>query len=48
MKNASEKYNSRENQNKHFMFKIFFPENCAFDEIMWKNIGEPERSQTTI
>ena len=43
MRNASEKY-SRENQNTHFMFKFppppARPENCAFDEIMWKNIGE--------
>jgi hypothetical protein len=44
---APEKY-SRENQNTHFMFKIFFPEYCAIDEIMWKNTGEPERSQMVI
>jgi hypothetical protein len=32
----------------HFMFSNFFPENRAVDEIMWKNISEPDRSQMTM
>jgi hypothetical protein len=28
--------------------KQFFPENCAFGEIMWQNTGQPERSQMAI
>jgi len=30
----------------HFMFNIFFPENRAFCEIMWKNTVQPDRPQT--
>jgi hypothetical protein len=29
-----------ENQNMHFMFNNFFPENLAFYKIMWKDIEE--------
>jgi hypothetical protein len=32
----------RENQNTHFSSCNFFPENHAADEIMWKNLVEPE------
>jgi hypothetical protein len=32
----------------HLVFKYVFFENRAFYEIMWKNIAEPERPQTTI
>ena len=32
----------------HFMFNNFFPENCVVYEIMWKNIVERGRPQTTI
>ena len=36
--------NSRtENQNTHFMFNNFFPENRAVYEIMLKNTAQPER-----
>jgi hypothetical protein len=38
----------RENQNTHFLFSNFFPENRAVYEIMWKNVVEPERPQTTM
>jgi hypothetical protein len=38
----------RGNQNTHFMFNIFFFENPAFYEIMWKIIVQPDRPQTTI
>jgi hypothetical protein len=38
-----------ENQNTHFMFNNIFPlEIHAIYEIMWKNIVELGRSQTTI
>jgi hypothetical protein len=30
------------------MFSIFFFENCAVYEIMWKNIVQPDRPQMTI
>jgi hypothetical protein len=33
---------------KHFTFNIFFPENRAVYEIMWKNMVEPDRPQMTI
>jgi len=32
----------------HFMFNNFFPENCAIYELMWKNMAEVDRPQTTI
>ena len=35
-----------ENQ-KTFYVKYIFSENRAFDRIMWKNIVQPDRSQTT-
>jgi hypothetical protein len=38
----------RENQNTHFMFNNFFFGNRAVYEIMWKNIGEPDRPPMTI
>jgi hypothetical protein len=37
----------RENQNTHFMFSDFFPENRALFEIMSKNVVEPERQLMT-
>jgi hypothetical protein len=37
-----------ENQNTQFMFSNFFSENRAVDEIMWKNVVEPEKPQATI
>jgi len=46
MKNISDK-SYRENQNTHFKCNIYFL-NLAFYEIMWKNIAEPGRPQTTI
>jgi len=47
MKNVSDK-SYKENQNKHFMFKMFFPENRAVYEIMGENIVELGGSQMTI
>jgi hypothetical protein len=47
MKNVSDK-SCTENQNTHFMFNSFFPENRAVCEIMWKNMIEPDRPQMTI
>ena len=38
----------RENQNTHFMFSNFFPENIVVCGIIWKNIVEPDRPQLTI
>jgi len=32
----------------HFRFNNSFSENCAFYEIMWKNIVERGRPQMTI
>jgi len=46
MRNVSDK-SCRENQNTHFVFNNFFSENRAVNEIMWKNMVEPERPQTT-
>ena len=37
----------RENQNTHFMFHNFFPENCVFYGRMWKNIVQPVTPQMT-
>ena len=38
----------RENLNTHFMFSNFFFKNCAFYEIMWKNVAERGRPQMII
>jgi len=47
-RNISDK-RSRENQNKHFRFNIvFFFENQAVYEIMWKNLLELDWPQMTI
>ena len=41
--------NISENQSMHFMFnKVFFFENLAAYEIMWKSMVEPDRLQMTI
>ena len=37
-----------ENQNTHFVFNNFFPENGAVYEIVWKNIVGRGRAQMTI
>ena len=37
-----------ENQNAHFMFKFFFPENLCVCEIVCENIIQPDRPQMTI
>ena len=48
MGNAADK-KCRENQGTYFMFiKYFFFENRVFYEITYKNIVQPDRSQTTI
>jgi len=47
MRNVSNR-SCRENQSAHFIFSNFFSENRAFDEIMWKNILQPDRPQMTI
>jgi hypothetical protein len=44
MKNFSGKI-CRENQNTHFMFSTFFPENRAVYEIMWKNVVHSDTPQ---
>jgi hypothetical protein len=36
------------NQNTHFMFSNFFPENISVYQVIWKNIVEPSRPQVTI
>jgi hypothetical protein len=38
----------RENQNTHFMFNKFFYENSVVYDMMWKNMADPDRQQTTI
>jgi hypothetical protein len=38
----------RENQNTSFIFNNLFSENRAVFEIMWKNMLEPDRPQTTM
>jgi hypothetical protein len=48
MRHISDK-SCTENQNTHFMFKVFFfPENRAVYERMWKNVVEPDRKQNKI
>jgi len=48
MRNISDK-SCRENQNTHFFAqKLFFPENRAFYEKMWKAIVERGKPQMTI
>ena len=38
-----------ENENTDFKFNsIFFSQNTAFYEIMWKNVVEPDKPQITI
>ena len=32
----------------HILCSVTFPENPAVYEIMWKNVVEPDRPQTTI
>ena len=44
MDNVSDK-RCRENRNTHFVFNIFFFENRAVYEIMWKNSVERSRPQ---
>ena len=46
MRNVSD-MSSRENQNTHFVFSIFF-ESLAVYEIMCKNIVEPDRPHMTV
>ena len=45
MRNVLDK-NCRENQNAHFIFSNFFPENRAVYEVISRNVVEPERPQT--
>jgi hypothetical protein len=47
MKNVSEKI-YRGNQSTYFVFSNVASENCAVYEVMWKNIVERGRPQTTI
>jgi hypothetical protein len=47
MRNVSNK-SRREYQNTHFVFSNFFFENCAFYQIMWKNMVERGRPQMII
>ena len=47
MRNVSDK-SCRENQNTRFVFCIFFFENRAVYEIMWKNILQRGRPKMTI
>ena len=42
MKNVSHKI-CRENQNKHFVFRNFFPEKSYAYKITWKNTIERDR-----
>jgi len=38
----------RENQNTHFRFNNYFPENSAVCEVMWRNIVQSDKPQITI
>jgi hypothetical protein len=38
---------SRENHNTHFLFNNFLPENRFLYEIMWKNMVQSDKPQTT-
>ena len=40
--------NCRENKNTHFMFNKIFFENCADDEVIWRNILTQGRPKMTI
>ena len=46
MRNVSGKF--VEKIETHILYSIFFFENCAVYEIMWKNVVEPDRPQMTI
>jgi hypothetical protein len=39
---------STENQNTHYRFNNFFPENRAVYEVMWKNTVQPDRPEKKI
>ena len=47
MRTVSDKL-SRGKQNTYFMLNNFIAKSRAVYEIMWKNIVEPDRLQTTI
>jgi len=48
MRNISDKIYI-DNQNTHFVFSsLFFSENRAVYEMMWKNLVESERSRMTV
>jgi hypothetical protein len=47
MRNVSDG-SCREKQNAHFLSNQFSSENSAVYEIMWKNMVEPDRPQTTL
>jgi len=48
MKNISDKI-CKENEKTHFLFnKVFFFENHAVYEIMWKNMVQSDKPQMTI
>ena len=38
----------RENQNTHFIFVKFFPENRVFYDITWENVVQPDKRQIKI
>jgi hypothetical protein len=46
MRNVSDE-SFRENQNTHFVFSDFFPENRAVYKIMWKYLVQSDRPQMT-
>jgi len=37
-----------ENQSKRFIFNHFFKKKSAVYEVMWKNMAQPDRPQSTI
>ena len=43
MRNVTDK-RCGENQNTHFVFSNFFSKNCAFYEILWKNVVTARKS----
>ena len=47
MRNISDE-SCRESQNTFYFQVTLFSQNFAIDEIMWENIVEPDRSQTTV
>jgi hypothetical protein len=47
MRNTADEVSGKD-QNIHFTFSNFFPENCAFFKMIFKNVEEPHRPQMAV